>query len=63
MKRKSHSAYQHEPLVIPQDWQGQPRSFAIRLAQLLETLFSAQQRLSERVRALEEDKNAQISRQ
>lgn len=51
---------QHEPLVIPQNWQGDERRFAIRLHQLLEELFHMQRVLIRRISALEEERNAQI---
>ena len=50
----------HEPPVIPPQWSGEERRFAIRIKQLVETLFLTQQQLLRRVRALEEDKHAQI---
>lgn len=51
---------QHEPLVTPQNWQGDERRFAIRLHQLLEELFHMQRVLMNRISALEEERNAQI---
>lgn len=57
---KTHTAYQHEPLVTPSGWQGEERRFAIRLHQLVERLFRTQQQLLRRVKALEEERNAQI---
>jgi len=50
----------HQPPVIPSRWSEEERRFAIRIKQLVETLFLTQQQLLRRVRALEEDKHAQI---
>lgn len=61
MKRASYQpSGQHEPLVTPQNWQGDERRFAIRLHQLLEELFHMQRVLMNRISALEEERNAQI---
>lgn len=60
MKNQHQTSYQHEPLLIPSGWEGEERRFAIRLSQLVEQLFYAQQGLIKRLKALEEEKNAQI---
>lgn len=60
IRRNHQQAGQPERLVTPQSWQGDERRFAIRLGQLLEELFCMQRSLARRVRALEEEKDAQI---
>lgn len=45
--------YQYEPLVTPQEWQGGARRFAIRLTELLDTLFQRMGALERRLKALE----------
>ena len=60
MKRQHQTVYQHEPLLTPSAWQGEDRRFAIRLAQMMEQLFLEQRKLVQRVKTLEEEKNAQV---
>jgi len=60
MRKQHQITYQHEPLRTPAAWQGEERRFAIRLGQLVEQLFLNQQRLSQRLKILEEEKNAQV---
>ena len=47
------SEYQYEPLVTPESWQGSARRFAVRLTQLLDTLFQRVGAMDRRLRALE----------
>ena len=58
MRNENH--IQHEPLLTPPKWQGEERRFAIRLGQMLEELFRNQNRMLRRLKALEEEKNAQV---
>lgn len=60
MRKQYQITYQHEPLRTPSQWQGEERRFAIRLGQLVEQLFLNQQKLSQRLKTLEEEKNAQV---
>lgn len=45
--------YQYEPPVIPAEWQGAPRRFALRLTELLDALFARLGAMESRLRALE----------
>ena len=48
--------YQYEPLVTPDSWQGSARRFALRLTELMDTLFQRLGAVERRLRALEKQK-------
>lgn len=50
---KAFSAFQYEPLLTPQSWQGDERRFSIRLTELLDDLHRTQGQISARLKALE----------
>lgn len=54
IKRKATSASQYEPLTAPRNWSGDEKRFALRLTQLMDSLFEKQHSLARRVSALEE---------
>lgn len=45
--------YQYEPLMTPEGWQGSARRFALRLTELMDTLFQRMGSMEKRLRALE----------
>ena len=51
---KQQQIYQYEPPVVPAQWTGDQRRFALRLLERLDELYALVGRLQTRVKQLEE---------
>lgn len=55
MAQESKQIRQHEPLRVPERWQGHERSFVIQLERLLDEIYAQLGNLEKRIKALEEE--------
>ena len=55
MAQQSKQIRQHDPLRVPERWQGQERAFVIQMERLLDEIYAQLGNLDKRIKALEEE--------
>ena len=58
---KTKGEYQHEPLILPENWEGDAERFGVRLKRLIDELYRKTGELERRVKELE--KNDPVQRE